>query len=164
MQIYILVRTKNTMHNDDVETDVTVFTDENAALAEMTKQYQDKTAAIAENGYHLFENFCECRKNDRYAQLEYGDDEYVWEGRYSWKIHEKEIGTSVTAKTPIGTLLAESCTDPLRPGISIDLVKDGFHRNIACVEYSDDDLKAYLWADADCEDYTHKIIYGKEDE
>lgn len=76
-------------------------------------------------------------------------------------------------ETPMGTIVVYASTDPLNPGIFVDLRKEGynFDLNLACIECNLDEetnkpeaLMLHAWTSATNEDPTYDLSFHNIDE
>ena len=115
-KVYALLYTENS--DDRCGSEVEVFTDEQAARAEMQRQY----AQTLNNLYH------EPDDGDDAPALDERNARISLDGCfncYSWEItvHEIEV-PQLRVKTPLGTLVAADTQNPDYPGIYVDLECD----------------------------------------
>lgn len=115
-KVYTLLYTENS--DDRCGSEVEVFTDEQAARAEMQRQY----AQMLNNLRHELDDGDDAPSlEDRYARI--STDNCF--NHYSWEItvHEIEV-PQLRVKTPLGTLVAADTQNPDYPGIYVDLECD----------------------------------------
>ena len=88
------------------------------------------------------------------------------------EVDMEEEKKEFTVDTPMGTIVAYASTDPLNPGIFVDLRREGydFSLNLACIECNIDEdtkepeaLKLHAWTDAGQEDATVRARFENID-
>lgn len=79
--------------------------------------------------------------------------------------------TRLSAKTPLGDIVAEASTDPENPGIWISLQRPGeeYDPTLALVEYTKDEadnqgrsaLITRVWGNVERDEYTDRIVHSR---
>lgn len=86
----------------------------------------------------------------------------------SWKIESEVIEASVGVDTPLGRLLVTVATDPLHPGLFIDLENKADLTQLTLIEYSNDEgdfegeekIITRVWKNRKDDEYTHRVVHN----
>lgn len=130
------------------------------------KSYEKEWKKLEEEGYvPEAEGDYESCLCEHAACLNYGNKDGIVNIQWSIVMGPMD-DVSLTANTPMGTLVGELATDSEHPGISVDLDVNGKRIPLALVEFCKDEgdleephIITRVWGDDQIEDYTDRVVH-----
>lgn len=151
---------------DQADVSVKPYTTLQQASSAIKNAYEREWKKLEEKGYVPetegdYES-CLCELS---ACLNYGNKDGIVSIQWSIEMEPMD-DASLTANTPMGTLVGELATESEHPGISVDLDVNGKRIPLALVEFCNDEgdledphIITRVWGDEQIEDYTDRVVH-----